>query len=238
MALGLHVELLSGDTPLAVAAAADGAGVGHWTAAANPAAAKAARISDLLRQGRRPLMVGDGLNDAGALAHASSTLADSTGLVQSVSNIVLRGPDLSALPAAIVAAQRAMRLSRQNIALSVAYNAVAVPAAMLGLMTPLLAALVMARSSLAVILNALRAARYKDAPSKSNPRRPGLRQPWTLLGSQVVREALPHLVRHGPAQRATEFAHAAAQVIQLVQQRQHDRQRLLVDLHGVAQLTD
>jgi P-type Cu2+ transporter len=66
---------------------------------------------------------------------------------------------LTALPDAIRAARRAMRLSRQNIALSVAYNVVAVPAAVLGFVTPLLAALAMAASSVGVTLNALRAAK-------------------------------------------------------------------------------
>ena len=156
--LGLDVELLSGDTPTAVAAAAGQAGISQWQAAATPAD-KAAGIADLLRRGR-PLMVGDGINDAGALAlaHASATLADATGLAQAVSDIVVQGTQLSALPDAILAARRAMRLSRQNIALSVAYNVIAVPAAVLGLVTPVLAALVMASSSLVVILNALRAA--------------------------------------------------------------------------------
>ena len=81
-----------------------------------------------------------------------------TSLAQAVSDIVVQGTQLSALPDAILAARRAMRLSRQNIALSVAYNVIAVPAAVLGLVTPVLAALVMASSSLVVILNALRAA--------------------------------------------------------------------------------
>lgn len=168
-ALGLQVELLSGDTSTAVAVAAGQAGISQWQAAATPAD-KAAGIADLLHQGRRPLMVGDGINDAGALAHASATLADATGLAQAVSDIVVQGTQLSALPDAILAARRAMRLSRQNIALSVAYNVVAVPAAVLGLVTPVLAALVMASSSLLVILNALRAA---DSASIAGARNPG-----------------------------------------------------------------
>ncbi len=159
-ALGLEVELLSGDTPAATRAAAEAAGIGAWLAEATPAG-KAARMEALLRQGRRPLMVGDGINDAGALAlaHVSASLADATGLAQSVSDLVVQGPGLAALPDAIRAARRAMRLSRQNIALSVAYNVIAVPAAVLGFVTPLLAALAMAASSVGVTLNALRAAR-------------------------------------------------------------------------------
>ncbi len=158
--LGLEVELLSGDTPAATRAAADAAGIGRWQAGTTPAG-KAAHIEALLRRGRRPLMVGDGINDAGALAlaHVSASLADATGLAQAVSDLVVQGQGLAALPDAVRAARRAMRLSRQNIALSVAYNVVAVPAAVLGLVTPLLAALAMAASSVGVTLNALRAAR-------------------------------------------------------------------------------
>ena len=157
-ALGLDVELLSGDTPLAVEAAARDAGIVQWAASVTPAG-KAARIEALLRLGHRPLMVGDGINDAGALAlaHASASLADASDLAQAVSDVIVQGPRLMAVPEAVLAARRAMRLSRQNIALSVAYNVIAVPAAVLGLVTPLVAAVVMASSSLLVTLNALRA---------------------------------------------------------------------------------
>jgi len=72
---------------------------------------------------------------------------------------VLRGHGPSLLPGAIATARRARRIARQNIAFSLAYNAMAVPAAVLGLATPLIAALVMASSSLIVTLNALRAGR-------------------------------------------------------------------------------
>jgi len=159
-ALGLEVELLSGDTPLAVKAAAREAGIARWEASVTPAG-KAARIEALLRHGRRPLMVGDGINDAGALAlaHASAAMANASDLAQAVSDVIVQAPRLMVVPETILAARRAMRLSRQNIALSVAYNMIAVPAAILGLVTPIVAALVMASSSLLVILNALRAGR-------------------------------------------------------------------------------
>ena len=167
-ALGLEVELLSGDTSSATRAAATAAGIGQWQAGISPAG-KAARMDSLLRQGRRPLMVGDGINDAGALAlaHVSASLADATGLAQAVSDLVVQGQHLAALPDAIRAARRAMRLSRQSIALSVAYNVVAVPFALLGFVTPLVAALAMAASSVGVTLNALRAARPPVAKQTS-----------------------------------------------------------------------
>jgi len=157
--LGLTVELLSGDHPGAVEQAATRSGIAQWTAQASPTD-KAQRIEALNAAGRRPLMVGDGLNDAAALslAHVSATPANATDLAQVASDFVLQ-PDtgLAVLPVAILVARKAQRLARQNIALSLGYNLIAVPCAMLGLASPLIAALVMASSSLVVILNALRA---------------------------------------------------------------------------------
>jgi Cu2+-exporting ATPase len=157
-ALGLTTELLSGDGPDAVEEAASATGIGPWQARATPAD-KAKRIEALCQQGKRPLMVGDGINDAAALAlaHVSASPATGTDIAQATSDLVLRGDGLSALPVAIRAARRAQMLAKQNIAFSLAYNVVAVPAAVLGFVTPLIAALVMASSSIIVILNALRA---------------------------------------------------------------------------------
>ncbi|NGM22298.1 cadmium-translocating P-type ATPase [Roseomonas stagni] len=156
--LGLTTELLSGDGAGAVEDAAAATGIGPWQARATPAD-KAARIEALCQQGKRPLMVGDGINDAAALAlaHVSASPATGTDIAQATSDLVLRGDGLSALPAAIRAARKAQLLAKQNIAFSLAYNVVAVPAAVLGFVTPLIAALVMASSSIIVILNALRA---------------------------------------------------------------------------------
>ncbi|NKC29539.1 heavy metal translocating P-type ATPase [Falsiroseomonas selenitidurans] len=163
-ALGLETELLSGDAPGSVEAAALATRIGPWQARATPAD-KAARVEALRAAGSRPLMVGDGINDAAALAlaHVSASPANGTDIAQATSDIVLRGDGLSALPYAITVARRAQRLARQNIAFSLAYNIVAVPAAVLGLVTPLIAAVVMASSSIIVILNALRAG--KEAAS-------------------------------------------------------------------------
>ena len=158
--LGLPAELLSGDAAPAVATIAEQTGIARWRAGADPEA-KAAQIEALRAEGRLPLMVGDGINDAAALAlaHVSACPADGTDLAQTAADLVLQGQEgrLAALPAAIRVARRALRLMRQNIAFSLAYNLVAVPMAVAGLVTPLIAALVMASSSLVVILNALRA---------------------------------------------------------------------------------
>ncbi len=164
--LGLTTELLSGDGSEAVERVARMTGAGPWTARATPAA-KAARIEALRAEGRRPLMVGDGINDAAALAlaHVSASPGGATDLAQTASDLVLRSEGLAALPAAIAVARRAQRIARQNIAFSLIYNVIAVPAAVAGLATPLIAAAVMSSSSLIVILNALRAGREP--------------QPWT-----------------------------------------------------------
>ncbi|WBV43848.1 heavy metal translocating P-type ATPase [Pseudoroseomonas cervicalis] len=161
-ALGLEAELLSGDAAPAVEAAAHAAGIGPWQARATPQD-KAERIAALSVAGRRPLMVGDGLNDAAALAlaHVSATPQGATDLAQTAADFVLRAEGLAALPYAIRVARRAQRLARENIAFSLIYNIVAVPCAVLGYATPLIAALVMASSSIIVILNALRAGKVK-----------------------------------------------------------------------------
>jgi len=92
-----------------------------------------------------------------ALAHVSVALATGSDVAQAAADIVLRGERLRASPAAVVTARRAQRLARQNIVFSLTYNVVAVPMAVFGLVTPLIAAAVMASSSILVILNALRA---------------------------------------------------------------------------------
>ncbi len=168
--LGLETELLSGDGAGAVEAAAAATGAGAWQARATPAD-KAARIEALRAAGAKPLMVGDGINDAAALAlaHVSVSPATGTDIAQAASDIVLRGEGLSTLPLAVGVARRAQRLAAGNIAFSLAYNVVAVPMAVLGFVTPLAAALVMASSSLIVIGNALRAGRV--APLTPAPAR-------------------------------------------------------------------
>jgi Cu2+-exporting ATPase len=162
--LGLGTELLSGDGPGAVEAAASAVGIGPWQARATPTD-KASRIEALRAAGRRPLMVGDGINDAAALslAHVSVSPGTGTDLAQAASDVVLRSEGLTALPMAIRVARRAQRLARQNIVFSLAYNVVAVPMAVVGLVTPLMAALVMSSSSIIVILNSLRAGKEVGA---------------------------------------------------------------------------
>ncbi|KAA2213995.1 heavy metal translocating P-type ATPase [Teichococcus oryzae] len=154
--LGLTVELLSGDAHPAVAAVAAQLGIDEWRAGVTPEG-KAARLAALRQAGRRPLMVGDGINDMAALAMAAASAVpeDATDSAACAADLVLRGGP-GALPEAVRIARRAQRAARQNIAFSLSYNVVAVPTAILGFCTPLIAALVMASSSLIVIGNALR----------------------------------------------------------------------------------
>ena len=122
-------------------------------------AQKIARIADLKAQGRRVLMVGDGLNDAPALAAADVSLSPVTAvhLSQATADAVFLGERLAPVAATLAIAGKARRVMRENLWLAVVYNFVAVPLAILGFASPLVAALAMSGSSLLVTANALRA---------------------------------------------------------------------------------
>jgi Cu2+-exporting ATPase len=156
-ASGRQVILMSGDSQGAVAALADRLGIAQWLAEALPGD-KAARIKALQDQGKRVLMVGDGLNDTAALtaAHASISPASALDAARVASDIVLLGTDLSPIAEAIHTAEMATRRIRQNFMLAKMYNLIAVPLAVAGLCSPLIAALAMSSSSIIVSLNALR----------------------------------------------------------------------------------
>jgi Cu2+-exporting ATPase len=157
---GLMVELLSGDRSPAVSRAAEAAGIARWQAEATPAE-KLARLDALRADGHRVLMVGDGLNDAPSLAaaHVSASPATGADVAQAAADLVFQGERLSAVPWALSVARKAAALVRQNIAISLVYNVIAVPLAIAGLVTPLIAAVAMAASSVTVVLNALRVER-------------------------------------------------------------------------------
>jgi P-type Cu2+ transporter len=154
---GIVVELLSGDRQAAVARAAAEAGIDRWRAETTPAA-KAERLAALAAEGRRVLMVGDGLNDAPALAaaHASISPATAAEATQNAADAVFQGDALAPVVEILDVARRADRLVRQNLALALLYNLAAVPLAIVGSVTPLIAAVAMSSSSLLVIGNALR----------------------------------------------------------------------------------
>jgi Cu2+-exporting ATPase len=154
---GKQVLLISGDTTGAVEALANRLGIVEWVADALPAE-KAARIEKLAGQGHKVLMVGDGLNDTAALAaaHVSISPASALDAARVASDIVLLGQDLSPIPEACTTAQKAIRRISENFQIATVYNVIAVPLAVAGLATPLIAALAMSASSITVSLNALR----------------------------------------------------------------------------------
>lgn len=157
-ALGLGVELASGDREVAVAALAQTLGVSAYTARAMPED-KAELVRRRQARGARVVMVGDGINDAPALAlaHVGVAAGRATDLARAVADVVLRGEGITQLPVGIRLARRAQAIAWQNIVFSLAYNVLAVPLAIAGLVIPPVAAAVMASSSLVVTLNALRA---------------------------------------------------------------------------------
>jgi Cu2+-exporting ATPase len=158
-ALALSPELVSGDSVTVVgrlAAELRVAGVARMSPAD-----KHQRIVELEAAGHHVLMVGDGLNDGPALKAASVAMAPGTAtdVGTLAADIVFLGERLMPVPLTIVVARRTMAVVRQNFVLAIAYNALAVPLAIAGLVTPLIAALAMSGSSLLVMINALRARR-------------------------------------------------------------------------------
>ena len=154
--LGCEVELLSGDRAGAVQRVADGIGV-RWQAGVSPAG-KAQHVQELRRAGRSVLMVGDGLNDAPSLAaaHASISPATAAEATQNAADSVFQGDALMPVVETLRVARLSGRLVRQNLAMALLYNLAAVPLAIAGHVTPLIAAIAMSSSSLLVIGNALR----------------------------------------------------------------------------------
>lgn len=163
---GIGVELLSGDRPAAAAIAARAVGIEHWRGGVSPAD-KTARLAELRAQGKRTLMVGDGLNDAAALAgaHVSASPGSALDVSQAASDIVIQGALLMPLVEAIDVAKATRARALENLRFSALYNLIAAPAAAFGLLTPLIAALAMSSSSLIVTLNALRLQLTLRSPS-------------------------------------------------------------------------
>ncbi len=154
---GFDVELLSGDRPAAVKAAADAAGIATWQAGIRPDG-KIARLAALKARGRKTLMIGDGLNDAPALAagHASLSPSSAADISQTAADAIFQGGRLAPVLESIAVSRRARAMSLQNFAIALGYNALFVPLAVSGYVTPLIAALAMSASSIVVTGNALR----------------------------------------------------------------------------------
>ena len=155
--MGLAVHLASGDRREAVARVAGTLGIVDWQAECRPAD-KVALVEQLRAAGRHVLMVGDGLNDGPCLAAASVSLSPSTAadISQTVADVVFQGASLAPALTVLRVGRRARAAMRQNLALSFAYNAITLPVAMAGLVTPLLAAIAMSTSSLLVMANSFR----------------------------------------------------------------------------------
>jgi len=156
-AAGYRVCLLSGDREAAVRSAAAEVGIEEWAAEVRPDG-KIARLEELKGQGCRVLMVGDGLNDAPALAAAHASLSPSTAadVSQTASDAVFQGESLAPVGEVLKVSRAAQRMAFENFAISLGYNFLFVPLAVAGYVTPLIAALAMSLSSIAVTGNALR----------------------------------------------------------------------------------
>ena len=154
--LGLPARILSGDGHAAVAAVAAELRI-PGEGGLNPAE-KLARIKAMASSGSRVLMVGDGLNDGPALAagHVSLAPASAADASQNAADAVFLGNSLAPVAIAVRAARATQRVVKQNFALAIGYNVIAVPLAIAGLVTPLIAALAMSGSSIIVVANALR----------------------------------------------------------------------------------
>ncbi|MGR3464575.1 heavy metal translocating P-type ATPase [Limimaricola sp.] len=165
-AAGLPVALVSGDGAARAARIAAMTGIGEVHHGATPAQ-KVALLDTLRNAGHRALMVGDGLNDAAALAaaHVSMAPASASEAGRTAADFVILRDRLDAVPATFQVARATARIVRQNFALAIAYNCIAIPLAMAGLVTPLIAALAMSGSSILVIGNALRLNGRKVRPA-------------------------------------------------------------------------
>ncbi|WP_138935881.1 heavy metal translocating P-type ATPase [Roseovarius arcticus] len=161
-AQGITPRILSGDRQGAVQRMAEHLGIADMQAEVS-ATQKHDYLTALQADGHRVVMVGDGLNDTAALAAAHASVAPSSALDASrnAADVVLLRDSLEDFPLLILIARAATRLSKQNFAIAAAYNAIAVPVALMGYATPLIAAIAMSTSSITVLLNAMRVRRVK-----------------------------------------------------------------------------
>ncbi len=176
---GFSTQIVSGDRPAAVAALAKRVGIDVGYGGLSPAE-KANRCVELTREGRKVLMVGDGINDAPALAAAYVSMAPATAadIGRQAADFVFMRDDLRAVSFAIDTSRKAGRLIRQNFALAIGYNIIAVPIALAGYATPMIAAIAMSTSSIIVVVNALRlngSAKPMIAADRSEGKSPEMR---------------------------------------------------------------
>lgn len=161
-ALGLDLHLLSGDRLKTAKFVAANLGIKSVAAEVSPTE-KCDYLNRLRKEGRRVLMVGDGLNDAPALAAANASMSPSSAIdiAQNTADIVFQGNRLAPVVDTIITARRSTVLVKQNFGLAIVYNIIAIPLAVMGYVTPMVAAAAMSGSSLLVILNAFRLKRER-----------------------------------------------------------------------------
>lgn len=165
-AINLDVELLSGDQSHTVVNTAKETGITQFQATCSPHD-KLLRLQALKQQGKKVLMVGDGLNDGPILAsaHASIAMGKGVPLTLAHADYILLNGDISQIPQLVRHAQKTMQVIKQNIAWAITYNLVCIPLAFFGVLSAWLAGLGMATSSLIVIANALRLTNFSARPT-------------------------------------------------------------------------